>query len=519
MQCYYIPFSNAELAIGTVDANEAITISLVTPTDNGLQMIESFHPKFTYAIFGEDERIFGYKGLKVALLYNANDMRPNLTVSCIRKFKTVGEVAAVDVAQVLKEFLPGVAFQKKQEFELALNQDRTRDPKDKQSFPPGELLKTIQRDGEVYEIWKGSLADNAVMQMVKRIQVCVLFYVEGGSYIGEDAEGNEEPEYSRARWSVFFLFKRQVIPGSAGEHQYIFQGYSTVYHFWLLEPSTPPASPGQEPALIKAKTNDAWELPAGDSPYKEFPHRARISQFVILPPFQGKGAGSMLYNAIFEVHSKNGATKEITVEDPNEAFDLLRDLCDMKYLRKNVPKFADLHLNPEVSVPEKGGVMHHDTQISLSNSTATPTEGIVDVAALEALRTKAKIAPRQFARLVEMHLMSKLPESVRPTADVEREKPAASKADKHLYTLWRLLLKQRLYRRNASILAEFEITERIIKLNETLENVEWEYARTLERLEAARPAAEEVIKNGKRKVDEENGLNAASSKKARVEDA
>lgn len=91
---------------GTADANEAITISLVQPADAGLKQIESFHPNFTYALFGEEERIFGYKGLKINLSYNASDMRPHLSVSSTRKFQAVGEVEAVDVAEVMKELLP-----------------------------------------------------------------------------------------------------------------------------------------------------------------------------------------------------------------------------------------------------------------------------------------------------------------------------------------------------------------------------------------------------------------------------
>jgi histone acetyltransferase 1 len=68
--------------------------------------IESFNPKFTYALFGEEEHIFGYKGLKVNLSYNASDLRPNLSVASVRKFKTIGDVEAVDVEEVMKEFLP-----------------------------------------------------------------------------------------------------------------------------------------------------------------------------------------------------------------------------------------------------------------------------------------------------------------------------------------------------------------------------------------------------------------------------
>lgn len=94
-------------ATGTVDANEAITILLVQPGDSGIKKIESFNPKFTYAIFGEEERIFGYKGLKINIQFNASDMRPNASVTSIKKFQTVSEVEAFDVVGTLKEFLPG----------------------------------------------------------------------------------------------------------------------------------------------------------------------------------------------------------------------------------------------------------------------------------------------------------------------------------------------------------------------------------------------------------------------------
>ncbi|KAI1074099.1 histone acetyl transferase HAT1-like protein [Whalleya microplaca] len=480
----------------TVDADEAFTLSLVRPTSSGIERIASFNPKFTYPIFGEDERIFGYKGLKINLQYDARDLRPNFSVSSLRKFSTVGDVEALDVKTVMKEFLPGVAFQSKQEYELALKNIPDT------WTPPGRLIKTHEKDGEVYEVWQGNLADLGVRQLVKRIQIVTLLFIEGGSYIGEDADGKDEPDSSLARWTVYFVYKKQGSPGDAGKHQYTFQGYSTVYNFWMFQQPTPPSSPG--------KANDSWELSEGDFSLEEIPHRARISQFVILPPFQGKGIGALLYDTIFGVGMNTTHTKEVTVEDPNEDFDLLRDLCDMKYLRKNVPEFAELKVNSSVRVPEKGGTLHNNTQISASGAASSSGNGIVDIAKLEGLRIKNKIAPRQFWRLVEMHLMSKLPDSVRPRSDAEAAKPAASKADKHAYMLWRLLLKQRLYRRNVSILGEFEITERIIKLNETVDNVEWEYARILDRLES-KPAAA----NGKRKLDDIDE-ETPSKKKSRV---
>ncbi|KAH7038091.1 histone acetyltransferase type B catalytic subunit [Microdochium trichocladiopsis] len=503
----------------TVDATEATNISLVQHGPNGLTRIETFQPRFTYPIF-EEERIFGHKGLRITIDFNASDMRPHFSTSSAKKYADVSGTEPEDVRATMEEFLPKVAFQKRSDFEAAIKDVPVS------WTPPGERIETITKNGDTYEIWRGTLDDPAVRQLVKRLQIFVLFFIEGGSYIGVDAEGKDEQDSTLARWAVYFVYKKQLDTATdttSKSPQYIFQGYSTVYNFWLFQDLTPPSSPKQDrTAAIQPRTDEAWELPKGDISIRDMAHRARISQFVILPPFQGKGIGAMLYNTIFGRHVREEATKEVTIEDPNEDFDLLRDLCDMRYLRKNEPDFAALKVNNKIpTIPKFGGVLHNDTRITLSDKNASSTSdadasGVVDIDALEKLRVKTKIAPRQFWRLVEMHLMSTLPESVRPVADLSAPRPAPSKEDEHAYTLWRLLLKQRLYRRNISILGEFEITERILKLNETVSNVEGEYARILERLDATPSSAAD--KNGKRKADDLGLEKTLVSKRVRIEE-
>jgi histone acetyltransferase 1 len=91
---------------GSVDSNKAVNISLVTPGVGGLKTLHTFNPKFTYPIFGDEERIFGYQGLKINLRYNACDMRPGLQITYNKKFKTVGETSATDLKAILEGFLP-----------------------------------------------------------------------------------------------------------------------------------------------------------------------------------------------------------------------------------------------------------------------------------------------------------------------------------------------------------------------------------------------------------------------------
>ncbi len=91
---------------GSSNSNEALEITLVKPSTTGLKPVGSFNPKFTYPIFGDDERIFGYKNLKVNLRYHVTDMRPNLQVSYSKKFKAIGDTEPTDINAILKDFLP-----------------------------------------------------------------------------------------------------------------------------------------------------------------------------------------------------------------------------------------------------------------------------------------------------------------------------------------------------------------------------------------------------------------------------
>lgn len=94
------------VSIGSTDSNDAVHISLVTPGVAGNKTLHNFNPKFTYPIFGDAERIFGYQGLKINLRYNACDMRPGLQITYAKRFKAEGETAPTDLRAILEEYLP-----------------------------------------------------------------------------------------------------------------------------------------------------------------------------------------------------------------------------------------------------------------------------------------------------------------------------------------------------------------------------------------------------------------------------
>lgn len=358
--------------------------------------------------------------------------------------------------------------------------------------PPGELHDTFESADASYEIRRGSLTDPAIAQLMNRIEIFALLYIEGGSYIGREPESPQTwkvPD-DAAQWTVFLLYRKQPSAADATKTDYTFVGYSTVRRFFYFRPPTPPVSPKAD-----------WELPKAELDITELPCRSRISQFIILPPFQGKGIGARLYNSIFKNYLESPQTKEIPVEDPNEEFDDMRDLADLTFLR-TVPEFEQVRLNSDMKLP--------------TDPTSAVPRDIVDPALLDKLREKTKIVPRQFARLIEMHTMSLLPDTVRPT--FEAKKPYPSPADKHQYHLWQLFAKRRIYRQNRDVLGQLDSSERLDKLNEALSSVELEYCRLL--AAHARWAKHyETSGSASKRKNEDQGEESSSAKKARTNEA
>ena len=97
---------HANKTIGSSNANEALEISIVQAAPGSLRTLSSFPPQFTYPIFGDEERIFGYQNLKLNLRFAAHDLRPNLEVLYDKRFKAVGDTKAADIEETLKGWTP-----------------------------------------------------------------------------------------------------------------------------------------------------------------------------------------------------------------------------------------------------------------------------------------------------------------------------------------------------------------------------------------------------------------------------
>ena len=182
--------------------------------------------------------------------------------------------------------------------------------------------------------------------------------------------------------------------------------------------------------------------------------------------------GSHLYNAMIKTFLADPACIEITVEDPNESFDGLRDFCDFSRLTSNETfkqlQFKVPELNP--SKPRPGA--------------RVPTSTLYDRQLFDSLRRQNKIAPRQYARLLELWFLSHIPQYNREAGPIRLTQRGRSKdeADRAYY-FWRLLVKQRIYKKNRDLLIQMEHEEKVEKLEETLNGQLEEYERLLDRIQ------------------------------------
>ena len=62
--------------------------------------------------------------------------------------------------------------------------------------PPGEKIDEYSANGNSYVVYKSSLADPETVALVDRLQLLILLYIEGGSYI----------DTSDDRWQIYILF-------------------------------------------------------------------------------------------------------------------------------------------------------------------------------------------------------------------------------------------------------------------------------------------------------------------------
>lgn len=392
-------------------------------------------------------------------------------------------------------------------------------------------MQTITLHGKQYEIWVASFVDPAAKQIWDNIQILPILYVDGSTLPDVD------DDWSTERWSLYMLY--EVTPIEDDVSPYTLAGFSNTYRFWSLPtaeimratkslPSPPASTNGEAFKWSPPKlTQDPETFMVNErADLLEQPSRERISQFMILPPYQGQSLGATLYNTIFAHLVKKPFIYEITVEDPNEEFDHMRDYSDIVYLR-TLPSFASLAI-PSTIAKEK-----------LAKNAPIPRDEILGNIDLAQLRRETKIVSRQFNRMAELQLFSTIPPAHRKRQRITRKERTANENDRKYY-FWRLAVKDRIYRQNRDSLETMEEeegltpAEKVDMVEKAVDNQQDEYEKLLQGLEKrtrwsngeAQEASEARSKRKRAIVDDDEDDewedmeedHAGSSKRAKTED-
>ncbi|KAF3924859.1 hypothetical protein ABW21_db0204733 [Orbilia brochopaga] len=404
------------------EAEKAIKISLVPPHSfPASSKTESFNPRMTYQLF-EGEGIYGYKNLNVNLKFRQDDMSSSLSVKYDQKLAVASSSTAPDndlkvddVEGVLRGCLPDDTAD-----ELDLSESHFT--------PPGEPVNTYFRDETKFQIYRANFSDPRARELVRRTEILVLFFIEAGSTIDFDED------WVQNRWDLFTLY--QILP----DDKVSFIGFCTVYKNWYFTPGTAAITPAnQTNGDTTDKATQFLDSINQGTDYSRS-YRARISQFIILPPYQGNGHAKELYNTIIKTYLPDPELKEITVEDPSERFEDIRDIADYRRLTA-----ANL-ITPDVVAT----LLQRGKKATLW---------------LETQRQVAKMPRRQFMRIVEMCVFEAI-----------LNDDNADHVERHKFEVY---VKERIYRHNKDILMQLERPERSEKLNETYANVEDDYIRLL----------------------------------------
>lgn len=263
------------------DANEAVEMRLVHTMKDIESEEGTFNPEMSHQFFGEGESIFGYRDLEIQLYFSAANLYIYLGHKFAEKIssKKAHGLSPDDVISVISERLPENDFHTNLDtFSSVLEEERT-------FHPPGELQHQWKSDdGRVdYQVFHYFVSDGKNRKFHQRMESFAMWYIDGASYI--DVED--------LNWSSFVVYEKKT---DGGDTWYTFMGYCTVYKYWAY-------------------------------PDKQ---RPRVSQILILPPFQKKGVGAQLLQTVYNHYISRSDVIDITFEDPAEGLMRIRDFLDCK---------------------------------------------------------------------------------------------------------------------------------------------------------------------------------------------
>ncbi|KAI6650628.1 Histone acetyltransferase type B catalytic subunit [Oopsacas minuta] len=275
----FVSDSTAVFRIYLLDSLNAIS----SETSNGhSEQFSYFKPKYTYPIFGDEESIFGYKDLIISLYLSSASLDPFIKLQFSEEvnYKKYG-VKPDDIIAKINEEFPVVPLLNTDEFSSQLD-------KQVRFQPHGTLLHKYKVGDRTFQIYRASCYDPGFLDYQNKLQNLMLLFIEGASQLVLEGEDDY------FRWLFYLTF--ECIPVSGGNDRFVFVGCLNAYKFY------------------------------------SFPDkfRIRVSQVLVLPPFQKLGHATRLIEAIHSQLRGDSTVFDLVVEDPSDDFVRLRDFIDCR---------------------------------------------------------------------------------------------------------------------------------------------------------------------------------------------
>uniref|UniRef100_A0A0N5C2A3 Histone acetyltransferase type B catalytic subunit n=1 Tax=Strongyloides papillosus TaxID=174720 RepID=A0A0N5C2A3_STREA len=274
------------------NAIDVIKLHMVEPS-HSLEETPGHAPLFVHQFF-YDEKIFGYKDLRVDIYFTASTMylHPVISYSATSE-EFVKTMKPEDILEQLTSQLPEWHMELYKESRSSFEEELRKQINFK---PFGEVVCKFTNDNQTFELWGPPKEVNkAFNDYVNRIQVLALFNFETGDYTDNDDE----------KFQTYILYAVKKKPES-DDLYYTVAGYASIYRFYVYPENV----------------------------------RPRIAHFLLTPEYRGRGIGALFYRSLINELKLDPKVIDITIEDPSDYLIYCRDYVDCLNLKSN-PEFSE----------------------------------------------------------------------------------------------------------------------------------------------------------------------------------
>ncbi|KAF5748512.1 histone acetyltransferase type B catalytic subunit [Tripterygium wilfordii] len=276
-----------------VEAKDCIKIYLVSSGEEvGASDSICIEPIDLNGFFDEDGKIYGYQGLKITIWVSSLSFCSYADITF--QSTSDGGKGITDLKSALQKIFAETLVENKDDF---LKSFSAESHYISSIVSTGEILQLKASNGHTsdsdnnmevtsdVEVFRMSISNAATGHLYSRLIPLVLLLVDGSNPIDVTDPG----------WELYVLTHKKVDPQVGFQHRLL--GFTAVYRFYHYAESS----------------------------------RLRLSQILVLPPYQCKGHGARLVEVINNVAISEDVY-DLTVEEPLDRFQHVRTCVDIRRL-------------------------------------------------------------------------------------------------------------------------------------------------------------------------------------------